>query len=90
MRRVKFSCTSRFDMAEYAVAKDEERDIDAVRRSIERTTGLLAYTCRSDHWTQDSSGKKTSETFAITLTERKPVSWDARAYGVIAQVLVTI
>ena len=88
MKRVTFSASNnRLPFASFAVVRPGESAIDAVRRSIERTTGYLAYSCRSAHYTRDNSGTVTSETLSITLTERKRVNG---GHGVVAEIQVTI
>ncbi len=86
--KVVFSHTSRrLPIATFAVAKTDERPIDAVRRSIERTTGLDVYSCRCESWEQDRAGNRIGETYSMTLTGRekipgggRPIAAEIRVY----------
>lgn len=87
--RVYFSHTSKsLPIAKFAIARDGERPIEAIRRSIERTTGKLGYTCRLDSWTQDRKGRVIGQTYAMTLVERKP--FRDGSYSVAAEIRVYV
>lgn len=71
-KRIEFSLSnSRLNHAEYAVMQDGERPIDAVCRSLERTTGYSARGKQRNSWQEDRDGNVIGETWRITLVERK-------------------
>ena len=88
MAKIQFSHTGRrFSIAEYAIAKPHETAIEAVTRSIERTTGCVAHKGRVNHWTEDRDRRITSETHCITLTGPKSKTG---GYPVRGEIQVTI
>ena len=76
-----------FPVAAYAVVGRDETPIDAVKRSIERTSGGWLG-LRLDSYTQDRQGRTNGETHRATLAERKQAP--GGGYGVIAEFFIYI
>lgn len=90
MKKITFTAdTRRHTVASFAVAKDNETPIEAVKRSIERTSGYRVHYARHMHWTQNHDGSHASDTFQVTLTERTQ-NRQGGGWGVTGEFGVTI
>lgn len=90
MTKVVFSSsTKKFCLAEYAIAKGDESPVEAVERSIARTTGYRVVSGGVRSWTENSKGIKESETINITLTEKKQFRRGG-GYGVVGEFRVCV
>lgn len=83
--KIRFSTsTKRFQFATFAVAKTGEAPIDAVTRSIARTTKQRVHFARLESWSQNRRGERTDETYSVTLTENTQ-SRRGGGWGVVAE-----
>lgn len=90
MKKIIFNAdTRRHAVASFAVAKDNEAPIEAVKRSIARTTGYRVHFARHVSWTQNKNGSHTSDTFQITLTTRTQ-NQRGGGWGVTGEFCVTV